>query len=63
MVGQLGAPSLLLTLTAADNHWPDLFKILDPNCDIAGMNELLANRARQQLLNENPYVAAQFFQE
>lgn len=63
MVSQLGAPTAFLTLSAADTHWPDLFKILDPEDRIAKMPEMEANRIRQRFVNDNPLVVATFFQE
>lgn len=35
MVRQLGTPTIFFTLSAADYHWPDLFRLLAPNQDPA----------------------------
>ncbi|KAE8739231.1 hypothetical protein FOCC_FOCC015271 [Frankliniella occidentalis] len=59
MVDQLKTPTLFMTLSAADLHWPDLFRILAPDEDQATMSEA----RRHQLLNDNPYIANSFFHE
>ncbi|KAK3919299.1 ATP-dependent DNA helicase [Frankliniella fusca] len=40
MVNQLGVPTLFLTLSAADLHWEDLFRLLSPGEDIETMSEV-----------------------
>ncbi|KAK3922297.1 ATP-dependent DNA helicase [Frankliniella fusca] len=39
MVNQLGVPTLFMTLSAADLHWEDLFRLLSPGEDIETMSE------------------------
>ncbi|KAE8739488.1 hypothetical protein FOCC_FOCC015019 [Frankliniella occidentalis] len=57
MVDQLGIPTLFLTLSAADLHWEDLFRLLAPGEDVNAMTD--ARRAK--LLSENPLIADTFF--
>ncbi|KAK3908156.1 LOW QUALITY PROTEIN: V-type proton ATPase subunit C [Frankliniella fusca] len=52
MVEQLGLPTLFLTLSSADLHWPDLFRILTGNLD----NSQLTEKERRDLLQNNPYA-------
>lgn len=59
MVHQLGAPTVFFTLTAADYHWPDLFRILRPGIDPQDINE----RTRKLLMHENPATVAWFFEQ
>lgn len=61
MVARLGAPTLFLTLIAADTHWPDLFTIMDRKCTISGMNYHQANRTRQQLVTRILTLLRNFF--
>lgn len=61
MVKQLGVPTLFCTLSAADTPWPDLFRLLNPEKNLTGMNEHQTNRTQLRLVNENPYVVANFF--
>jgi len=44
-----------LTLSAADLHWVDLFRLLDENY------ENLTEQDRRRLLQENPMVVDKFF--
>ncbi|XP_015793934.1 uncharacterized protein LOC107370453 [Tetranychus urticae] len=59
MVEQLSTPHIFFTLSAADYHWPDLYKILDPTNNIDTSIE--ANRRR--LMHDNPLITAWFFQK
>lgn len=59
MVRQLGTPTIFFTLSAADYHWPDLFRILSPDTD----PNLLDERQRSTLMHENPSTVAWFFQK
>ena len=69
MVKQLGAPTLFFTLSPADFHWPELYRLLysflgihsDPEAPIE--DEFRENRRRKKLLNENPLIVAWFFQQ
>ncbi|KAK3922031.1 ATP-dependent DNA helicase [Frankliniella fusca] len=45
MVNQLGVPTLFLTLSAADLHWEDLFRLLAPGEDVSTITD-----ARRQKL-------------
>lgn len=59
MVNQLGTPTIFFTLSAADLHWPDLFRLLAPNTN----NETLKHMNRTKLMSENPLIVATFFNE
>jgi len=58
MVRQLGTPTIFFTLSAADYHWPDLFRILCPDTD----SNLLDEKQRATLMHENPATVAWFFE-
>ncbi len=57
MVEQIGLPTLFFTLSAADLHWPGLFKFLSPNEDLQSMSD----RKRRKLVEENPDKVDSFF--
>lgn len=57
MIEQLGLPTLFITLSAADYHWPDLFKILAPDRNVDDLSE----RERRKLVEENPFIVDDFF--
>ncbi|KAK3923555.1 ATP-dependent DNA helicase RRM3, partial [Frankliniella fusca] len=57
MVEQLGLPTLFFTLSAADLHWPDLFKIIAPNEDLDTMTEF----RRRKLVKANPMIVDNYF--
>lgn len=57
MVRQRGVPTAFFTLSAADYHWPDLFRILVPGRDPDSLTE----RERADLMHDNAYVVAWFF--
>lgn len=57
MIEQLGMPTLFLTLSAADMHWPELYKILAPDEDIQNITE----QQRWKLVQDNPLVVDEFF--
>lgn len=57
MAEQLGMPTLFFTLSAADLHWPDLFKILAPDEDFQNISE----HRRRLLVKENPLIVDSFF--
>lgn len=59
MVEQIGLPTLFFTLSCADFHWPDLFKILAPDEDVSTMTET----RRRKLIQDNPQVVDKFFYE
>lgn len=59
MVRQLGLPTLFFTLSAADMHWPDLFKFLCPDEDPNAISEA----RRRKLIEENPAKVDAFFTE
>ncbi|KAK3907787.1 ATP-dependent DNA helicase [Frankliniella fusca] len=58
MVSQLGLPTFFLTLSSADMHWPDLYKLLDSN-----NYENLTEKQRRDLLQNNPNIVDAFFSE
>ncbi|KAK3923264.1 ATP-dependent DNA helicase [Frankliniella fusca] len=57
MVEQLGLPTIFLTLSCADGHWNDLFKLLTKNNDVSCLTE----NDRRKLIQENPKVVDEFF--
>ncbi|KAK3932747.1 52 kDa repressor of the inhibitor of the protein kinase [Frankliniella fusca] len=57
MIDDLGLPTLFLTLSAADYHWPDLFRILAPDKDVNSLSE----KERRLLIQQNPILVDQFF--
>ncbi|KAK3922134.1 ATP-dependent DNA helicase [Frankliniella fusca] len=59
MVEELGLPTIFLTLSCADLHWPDLFRVLTGNED----NSKLTEKERRDLLQKNPYIVDSFFHE
>ncbi|KAK3916400.1 ATP-dependent DNA helicase [Frankliniella fusca] len=58
MVSQFGLPTFFLTLSSADMHWPDLYKLLDSN-----NYENLTEKQRRDLLQNNPNIVDAFFSE
>lgn len=61
MICQLGNPTIFFTLTAADFHWPDLFRVLTSRSDVE-ISEL-TDFDRAKLLQEKPILVAWFFQK
>lgn len=61
MVNQIGTPTIFFTLSAAELHWPDLYRLLAPASTING--EILSDRERRILMCENALVVATFFEE
>ena len=64
MVKHLGAPTIFITLSAADLYWSYLSNIFDDNMDefnLLSEKEQLRRRAR--LVNENPMNTAYYFKE
>jgi len=59
MVRQLGTPTVFFTLSAADYHWPDLFRLLCPTVD----PDTLSEGQRSALMHDNPYTVAWFFEK
>ncbi|KAK3909608.1 ATP-dependent DNA helicase pfh1 [Frankliniella fusca] len=57
MVEQLGLPTLFFTLSAADLHWPDLFKFLSPDEDPQSMSDA----RRRKLVEQHPAKVDAFF--
>lgn len=57
MVNQLGMPTIFLTLSAADYHWIDLYRLLTGSENVTHLTEF----DRQKLVRENPQVVDQFF--
>lgn len=56
MANQIGTPTVFFTLSAADYHWPHLFKLLT----MKSPNDL-TDKERADLIHENPLVTAFFF--
>ncbi|KAL7291691.1 hypothetical protein TKK_0014481 [Trichogramma kaykai] len=59
MVDQLGKATIFFTLSAADYHWSDLFRLLISEWDI----DDLTDNERRQVMHENPIIVGYFFQE
>lgn len=66
MCRQLGTPTIFFTLSAADYHWPDLFRILRPRMDRALQARLdsdnLSLAERAAIMHDNPSTVAWFFE-
>lgn len=58
MCKQLGKPNVFFTLSAADYHWPDLFKVIVPEKNFENLNET----DRKNLMHKNPLITSYFFQ-
>ncbi|KAK3907212.1 hypothetical protein KUF71_002902 [Frankliniella fusca] len=56
MVEQLGLPTIFLTLSCADGHWRDLYKLLT-DLDI----DSLSAAQRRKLVQDNPLIVDSFF--
>ncbi|KAK3933210.1 hypothetical protein KUF71_017471 [Frankliniella fusca] len=56
MVEQIGLPTIFTTLSCADGHWEDLYKILTSD-DISTLSE----RDRRKLVQDNPHIVDSFF--
>lgn len=59
MVAQIGTPTVFFTLSAADYHWADIFKLINPNIE----PENLTDKQRRDLMHENPHLTAYYFQK
>ena len=57
-----GMCTMWFTLTAADNHWNDLHKLLRNSQQEQDGNKQDKARARRKLVRENPHIVDQFFQ-
>lgn len=57
MVRQLGTPTVFFTLSAADYHWPDSFRILTQGRDPNSLTE----RERADFMHDNAHTVAWFF--
>ena len=59
-----GAASMWFTFSAADNHWPDLFKLLDIETPKdSGEDEEKAAKFRRKVIREYPHIVDAFFYE
>ncbi|KAK3931895.1 ATP-dependent DNA helicase [Frankliniella fusca] len=56
MVEQIGLPTVFITLSCADGHWEDLYKLMTHK-DILS----LSPRERRQLVQDNPHIVDAFF--
>ena len=57
-----GMCSMWFTLTAADNHWNELHRILRNGQPEPGGNEEEKARRRRKLVRENPHIVDEFFE-
>ncbi|KAK3914465.1 Vacuolar membrane-associated protein iml1 [Frankliniella fusca] len=57
MVNQLNMPTIFLTLSAADLHWKDLYRLLTGQDDLSHLSEY----ERHKLLRDNPQIVDEFF--
>lgn len=53
----LGPPTWFITLSAADLHWPELFKTLSPNAEFQN----LSKNEKWKMMRENPILVAKHF--
>ena len=56
-VRQNGEPTIIFTSSAADYHWPDLFRLLCPDKKY----EELSDNEKRNLMHDNPIIVAYFF--
>lgn len=61
MCRQLKCLTAFVTHSAADLHWPNLFRLLDEESRLARVTELKSARYRQKLVNDNALTNAEFF--
>ena len=55
--------TFFFTLSAADLHWPELYRLLDPNNDQHQLeNSALEYRRRTKLLTDDPLIVSWFFE-
>lgn len=54
---------MFFTLSAADMHWPELYRVLDPETDYSTLDKTEAYKRRSTLLNNNPMVVDWFFHD
>jgi hypothetical protein len=57
MVEQLGLPTIFLTLSCADGHWDELFRLLTGKDDVTSLTET----ERRKLIQDNPQTVDSFF--
>jgi len=60
LIEQEGAPTMWYTLTAADNHWCDLFKCSGQTYDPSWTEKEKAD-ARRKFVRRNPHIVDEFF--
>jgi len=60
MVNQIGCPTFFFTLSFADHHWPDLYRLLVPN---GGDPGALTEEERYKLMIQNPHITTYFFEK
>lgn len=58
MCDQLGSPTIFFTLSAVDYRWPNLFKVIAPNCTF----ESLTEKDQAELMHTYPSVTSFHFQ-
>ncbi|KAE8745952.1 hypothetical protein FOCC_FOCC007313 [Frankliniella occidentalis] len=67
MINQLGVPTIFMTLSAADLHWPDLFRLMleQYNANLTDgeriLLEELTEEQRRNFIADQPYVPSVFF--
>lgn len=59
MVSQLGLPTVFLTLSFPDYHYPDLYRLLTDNDAVPSLTE----SERIKLIRDNPSIVDEFFKE
>lgn len=60
MVSQIGKPTIFFTLSAADEHWPDIYRLL---CEGTNLDRgSLTNEQRRKLMRDNPLITSWFFE-
>ncbi|KAK3931974.1 ATP-dependent DNA helicase, partial [Frankliniella fusca] len=59
MCEQLGLPTVFLTLSCADLHWVELYRLLTGLDDVSELRE----KERRDLLQQNPYIVDSFFHQ
>ena len=60
-INTLGPPTFFVTLTANDLHWPEYFKLVDPNLSIEQIVQMTSSQ-KLALLRKHPLHAVMFFE-
>ena len=59
MCRQLDAPHIFITLSSADYHWPDIYRLIHKDGEVPELSE----RERAQIMHDNPFIVSHYFYE